>query len=541
MRLLAGLMMVAGAAWAAPRFIEEPSVAANPNASVPLAAVVHFAASEAVSTLVEVSDGKNAWTLRYGPEREAGKGLAVVGMRPGRRHEIAVTIVDAKGAKTRAVRKLEWTTPELPKGEGEFPAMRVTVAQRGKMEPGYRLFSPRRSGRDQKFSTSFGMLCMVDGAGEVVWYYRTNSRVSDVQPMRNGNIAFVTQDYRAVEIDLLGNVVQQWYAGRRPAGKTSGAAIDTITFHHELDELPNGNLVVLSSEVRELDNYYTSETDEKAPRQRMKVMGDVLIEFTREGKEVWRWNAFDALDPYRIGYETFDGYWTRRGFPDVKADFSHANGVMYDAADDSYVVNFRMLSNVVKVDRKTKEIKWILGDPKGLKPELQAKAFRLEPKGARWFYHQHAPTPTPWGTFMVFDNSNYRAWPFDKPATPGESYSRAVEYKLDEKRRVAREVWVSEKDPSREEWAYSIAMGDVDPMPKTGNVLVHYGSLMPRTEAARASRARLGEAMEWTRIREYTRGKRVEVVWELVFGEPEGKAKVGWHVYGGELVKEFGR
>ena len=142
---------------------------------------------------------------------------------------------------------------------------------------------------------------------------------------------------------------------------------------------------------------------------------------------------------------------------------------------------------------------------------------------------------------MGFDNSHYRAFPFDKPVAPGESYSRAVEYKLDEKRRVAQEVWESEKNPAKEDWAYSIAMGDVDPMPKTGNVQGRCAVLYGRALEARASRAGLGDAMEWSRIREYTRGKRAEVVWELVLGDPDGKAKAGWHVYGGELVKELGR
>lgn len=528
--LIASLPMAA-----APRFTTAPALTANPNAGAPLAAVLKFSADEPVTTLIDVGDGRNQWQLKYGPTRSPGSGLPVIGMRAARKHEIRVTIVDARGSRASWPNMLTFTTPPLP-GESEFPPIRLTTARPERMEPGFRLFSPRRSGANPRFGTAFGMLCMVDASGDPVWYYRTDSRISDVQPLRNGNIAFLTQDYRAVEIDMLGNTVHQWYAAQRPAGPTTGMPIDTITFHHELDELPNGNFVVLSSEVREIDNYYTSETDPRAPRKRMKVMGDVLIEFTREGKEVWRWKAFDALDPFRIGYETFDGYWTRRGFPDVLADFSHANGVMYDEADDSFVVNFRMLSNVVKIDRKTKEIKWILGDPKGLSPELRKKTFRLEPAGARWFFHQHSPIRGRNGSFMVFDNSNYRAWPFDPPVAPRDSYSRAVEYRLDEKKRVAREVWVSEGQPAPEAWAYSIAMGMVEQMPKTGNVLVHYGFLMPRTASARASRGGLGSTMEWSRIREFTHTRKPELVWELVLGDPEGTAQTGWHLYGGVLI-----
>jgi arylsulfate sulfotransferase len=539
MQTVLTVALLAGVASAAPRFLQPPSLSANPNASVPLAAVLEFKTDRPVTALIDITDGKHSWQLRYQPDRSPVEGLPVIGMRAGRKHEIRLTIIDAGGGKTAAPQPFAFTTPALPTGEAEFPPLEVTVSQTSRMEPGFTLFSPRRSAGSNALSTSFGMLCMVDAAGEPVWFYRTGSRISDIQPLRNGNIAFLTQDYRAVEIDMLGNVRRQWYAARRPAGPTEGTPIDTITFHHELDELPNGNLVVLSSEVREIDNYYTSETDPNAQRRRMKVMGDVIVEFTPEGKEVWRWKAFDYLDPFRIGYETFDGYWTRRGFPGVLADFSHANGVVYDPSDDSFLVNFRMLSNVVKIDRRTKEIKWIMGDPKGLSPELRKKAFRLEPAGARWFYHQHSPTRTPEGSFMVFDNSNYRAWPFDKPVPPGESYSRAVEYRLDEKQRVARQLWTSEAQPDPANWAYSIAMGSVDVMPKTGNVLVHYGFLMPRTAAARASRDGLGDSREWSRIREFTHAAQPRLVWELVLGDPAGNGKTGWHVYGGKRLRSL--
>jgi hypothetical protein len=532
------LILMWQSALAAPRFLVQPSVAANPNASVPLAAVLRFQASGPVTSVIRVSDSKNKWELRYGPDRDPAAGLPVVGMRAGRKHAIEVEIVDKAGQRASAA-ALEFTTPALPEGS-EFPPIRVSVSKPERMEPGFTLFSPRRSGRDNKFSTGFGMLLMVDHAGEPVWYYRADSRISDLERLRNGNFAFITQDYRVIEIDLLGNVVHQWYASGRPAGPTTGTPVEALTFHHELDELPNGNFLALSSEIREIDGYYTSETDKNAPRKRTKVMGDVAIEFTRAGEVVWKWKAFDSLDPFRIGYETFDGYWTRRGFPDVPADFSHANGLVYDAADDSVIVNFRMLSNVVKIDRKTKQIKWILGDPKGLNPELRAKTFRLEPQGAEWFYHQHAPTPGPGGTFLLFDNANYRAWPFDPPAKAGDSQSRAVEYGLDEKNRIARQVWASEDRPKPEKWAYSIAMGDVDPMPKTGNVLVHYGFLLPRTEAARQSQRGTGE-MEWTRIREYSRSGGSEPVWELILGDPAGTASVGWHVYGGERIAALTR
>ena len=176
---------------------------------------------------------------------------------------------------------------------------------------------------------SFGLLAAFDHDGEIVWSYYGDARISDVEPLANGNILYLTTDFTAVEIDLLGNTVGEWYAAGRPAGKGPGIGIPTLTMHHEIDELPSGNLLVMGTEMREFDNWYTSETDPNAPRSRQNVMGDVVIEFTREGKVVWQWKALDHLDPYRIGYETFTQYWIRRGFAGAR-DWSHGNGFAYD-------------------------------------------------------------------------------------------------------------------------------------------------------------------------------------------------------------------
>lgn len=231
-----------------------------------------------------------------------------------------------------------WSTPLLlsPPTRGSFPPLRVTLARVDLMEPGITLFSPRRRKIDDPaFGRDFGMLLAIDHHGEVVWYYQTDSRISDLERLANGNFMYITQDFRLVEIDLRGNVVAQWYASGRPYGPAAGRPVDTLALHHEVDELPSGNLVILGVEERPVEECYTSEHDAKAPRKTQRVMGDEVIEFSRDGKEVWRWKAFDHLDPFRIGYETFSDYWVRRGFPGT-VDWTHAHGLLYDPGMTPY-------------------------------------------------------------------------------------------------------------------------------------------------------------------------------------------------------------
>jgi hypothetical protein len=372
------------------------------------------------------------------------------------------------------------------------------------------------------------MILALDAAGEPVWYYRSDSRISDFERGPNGHIFFCNLDYEIHEIDLLGNTVARWYAKGRPQGAGPGVAVDTMTFHHEVDVLPNGNLVVLGTRMREIPNYYTSETDASAPRKTQKVMGDQEIEFQRDGKIVWEWNAFDHLDPMRMGYETFSGYWERRGFPGV-LDWSHANNLLYDRQDDSLLVSFRYQSAIVKIDRKTHQLRWILGKPDQWRDRQQKLLFRAG-AGTRWFHHQHAPFPTTRGTILVFDNGNYQTMPFVTPLPPAATYTRAVEYRLDEGARTVEQVWESEPGPGPDS-VVSVAMGNVEQLSKTGNILVSYGALLRPAEKEKTKGWNVAAGGSWTRVREYSHTSPARLVWEAVIEDPAGK--FGWQVFCG--------
>ena len=62
-----------------------------------------------------------------------------------------------------------------------------------------------------------------------------------------------------------------------------------------------------------------------------------IVEFTRDGNIVHRWDLFDILDPFRLGYDSLGGYWRKKGFAE-SADWSHANAIDYLADDDSFTI-----------------------------------------------------------------------------------------------------------------------------------------------------------------------------------------------------------
>lgn len=470
------------------QFISPPQVDRNPNDRVPLAAVLTLQADTAVSTQVEVNDGRRNWTVRF-PSAAAGPlRLPLVGMRPGVTHTFQVTVTDAKGQRLKAPAPLTLKTPDLPANVLEFPQLKVHRADLAQMEPGITLVTVRRRalGRSElmtpvqrQFTVGWSVILGLNEAGEVVWYYQSDSRIAGVATLSNGNIFFHTAQFSPVEIDVLGNEVRRWGAAKGPRPMPQGSIpVDAVTLHHQPEELPNGNFLSMEAFPKVIENYYTSEHDKSAPRARQTVMGDQIIEFTPKGEVVWRWNTFDHFDPFKIGFDTFWSYWPIRGFPKA-LDWTHGNGVHYDKRDDSVIASMRNLDAVVKIDRKSRDIKWILARDMGWSPELRKKL--LKPVGPNFQYpsHQHNPRVTPDGNVVLFNNNVHQAIPFagetSKPAS--ESFSNAIVYDIDDKAMTARVAFATPM--SGDVSCNSFAMGDAHVLPKTRNVLVAFSLCYP--------------------------------------------------------------
>ena len=509
------------------RFILPPEIIKNPNESVVLAGILKFQTNTSVVAKIFLKCEDHSITLSYDSTYDSSRGLPVIGMNPGWSYRVKL-LLQSGGEKLVFKKKMIFTTPELPSDPVEFPGFKVTKLETAQVEPGITLLNPRRRELDQaSLNVNFGMLVAIDEMGEVIWYYRTDSRISDFNFLPNGHISYMTQDFRLMEIDLLGNVINSWYAAGQPHDQPQeGIPVKALTFHHDAFPLGNGNYLMLGSEYKAIDNYYTSETEEFAHRKTQSVMGDVIYEFNQEGEIIWDWHAFDHLDPMRIGYETFSGYWNRRGFRDI-IDWSHANTILYDPVDNTILVNFRYLSSILKIDRNTKDIKWIFGEPTGYADNLRSKLIDLD--NGDWFWHQHSPSLAPDGTLFIFNNDNYKARPFDKISETKLSYAAA--YKICEEYLSAELLWTS-RIPGETGLA-SFAMGDVDWLEKTNNILVSYGALRPSEE--------FGYERSWSMIREYTYTNPARVVWEMHISsrdDTDGQS-VGWTIFSAERLDNF--
>ena len=529
-------------------FTTAPTVERNPNEAAPLVALVRFAAAAPVQTRITVDDGRRARHVVYGPERDPARGLPIVGMRADTEHRITVA---GGGAAPVA---LAYRTPPLPADSAEWPAIGVASARAEEMQPGFTLLSVRRRANTRqtfmtppqvRFTTRWGLLMVLDEDGEVVWYYRAGARIAGVHQLANGNLFFHHVDFRSIEMDMTGEVVRTFYASGRPGGAVEGAVpIEAASLHHQPHQMPNGNFLAMTANARTIEDYYTSETDPDAPRAAQPVVGDRFVEFTPEGEIVWSWDTFDHLDVYRWGYHLMEVYWHNRGFP-RHLDWTHGNGLTYDPADDSVIASLRHQDAIVKIDKASGEIVWILGDHGNWRSPQKEKL--LAPAhDFRWHYHGHNPRVTAEGTIMMYDNGICRAVPWAPQAAPRECFARAVEYAVDEDRRTVREVWTSsdDEDPER---VVSWAMGDAHRLANDNMLVVDSTCLPTRAQLSRACAMddltwnewkreewHPNDMPYWARVREMKRDASREVVFEVRFEDPN--ELVGWQVYGGARI-----
>jgi arylsulfate sulfotransferase len=283
--------------------------------------------------------------------------------------------------------------------------------------------------------------------------------------------------------------------------------------------------------MRRFESYPASEEDPTVPRSPSRVIGDVILEIAPDGTVVDRISVLDVLDPYRIGYESLDsGFWQSvyESTPEEPIrDWAHVNSVDYDERDHALIVSSYHQDAVFKLDLSTKELVWILGFPSGWGQEWMP--LLLEPVGDGLYpFHQHAARLTPGRTLLMFDNGKYRALPYAPKMRPEESFSRAVEYAIDEEGGEFREVWSYGGRPG--EIFFTPFLGETDWLPVKGHILVTDGGRVRQPNGLPGVHPAHGK--KWARVFEVTHEMPGRVVFEVVLDDP----RWGWTVYRSERL-----
>lgn len=261
-------------------------------------------------------------------------------------------------------------------------------------------------------------------------------------------------------MDALGHVVRRWVATALGDPLPGGAiGVDIDGMHHEVFELPNGNLLTLSPELRDIGpGTCVGYADT------LHVVGDEVVELDPEtGDVVQEASLFDAIARCRGSDHDFGaGFWNQRFGGVTTQDWTHSNAVVYDAARGVVIVSSRNQSSIFKLNRDTRELEWVLGQHGDLKKDDPfAGDFDIAP--ADRFYQQHDVQVLPNGHILMFDNGVAAVHP----------YSRALEFASTfnpDRASEAHTVWEYRHDPdiAADVWG-SVQRFD------NGNTLVCFG------------------------------------------------------------------
>ena len=506
--------------------VESVTLVGNPNPTVPLAAILSVATDVPTRLTINIDDGERSWSVTPDAAMAMSHEVPVLGLRAARTHTITATLEDADGMAAETV-ALTFETPPLPEA---FPTPVITARDPARMEPGVTIFNVNGRWDTENNSTpaNFSPAIAVDDEGEIIWYYLPgNHRVHDVRRLNNGNLVYEVWPGTdgMIEIDMLGNIQRRWhFTGTAKDPAPGSIPVATDSFHHDFVELPNGNFLLLSTVHRVIEDWYTSETDPDAPRADANVIADLVVEFTPEGEVINEWSLFDVLDINRIGYNSLrEDFWANHYDGVVEGivyDWTHGNALIYEEQDNSFLMSVPYQDAVIKVSMDTGELVWILGTHENWNEPWSEKL--LTPVGdVEWSYKHHAISHTENGTYLLFDNGAARASPFEEKMPLADSYSRAVEYAVNEETMEVSQPWVY--GPEQEVF-YGRYLGDVDWHAEADTVLINVGGAETNAEGVNVPP---GQAQRWARLMEVTNTNPPEKVWEMRLQQDDSN----WAIY----------
>jgi len=443
-----------------PQFVGSPTVTINTNPAVPQAGLIEVASDipSRVRATLAGPDGIRA--LHYAALATEHR-LPILELLPESTYTVSLSIVSKDGAERIHPKTFTLEIPPLP---SVFPSIKVTTHGGTPMEPGYAMLVMSKSTEDGD-TLHFGYkVVAIDTIGRVRWYHQDETTQHGLEFLQNGNL-LLQFNKKIIEIDMFGDLRGEWLPEQQLGTPDAVTIPGVVGFHHSASPVGEDRIIVLSAENRMIENYPTSETDPDAPHDTVAVRGDLIIDFDRAGNTRPFLHLFDILDPLRIAYGTIR----------IGNQWSHSNYLLPIADDDSVLLSVRHQSCLVKFDRQTGVMHWILGNHDGWTTTFLP--YLLNPVGApfEWQWYQHNPKYTTQGTFILFDNGNYRAMPYDIPVPAIDNWSRVVEYRVHEDTMTVEQTW--EWYPDSANRIYAPFLGDVEELPVTGNILVTFGGI----------------------------------------------------------------
>ncbi|WP_372846563.1 aryl-sulfate sulfotransferase [Pontiella sp.] len=304
--------------------------------------------------------------------------------------------------------------------EAAKPAPTGVVVKTDDVFPGYTLLAPK----------GFGRTYLLNNDGEAVheWVHTNMVTVTSSYLLPNGNLLRMALD------------AESQVAGQRPGIMVQELSWDGdvvwqylpdlpgVRIHHDMLRLPNGNMLVVVSEKKELQECLAVGRDfETLPKEMLWV--DAVYEVKSVGRNggevVWRWSPWDHLiqdrDPNLPSHGNPADFPERIDIKRVRAghvtdDWLHVNSVAYNKDRNEVMLSVHALGEVWVVSRKSGKLVYRWGNPAAYgRSDLEDQTL-FQHHNAHWI-EDGLPGS---GNILVFNNGVGR---------PGGDYSSVLELK----------------------------------------------------------------------------------------------------------------
>ena len=371
-----------------------PLIVQDPYQTAPLTALLIFDTPEnsQISIHVPGKSPQSAVDFTF-PGYQQHHEIPVYGLYGATLNHVTVSMKTQNGVSAQT--QIDLQTEALP---DTIPTFTIDNVNPAKYSPGFNF-----AFQEQK--------PVFDIDGKVRWY-SSRASFSVFTKLDNGHFLFT---YSIDNDDKATIVMEQDLLGRIYAVYNIPDAI-----HHDIYELPNGNLLMASSDLR-------SNTIE-----------DYLIEVDRNNGHIVR--SFDLKTIFDQDRQFVIGM--------SKKDWLHLNSIFYDPVDKTILISSFSQSAVIKMTYPGMQIKWILGPHDNWSKKYQP--YLLTPVGSNfeWPWSQHHATlygPHDPGNasvdVLLFNNGQFHSFDISQADLSSKWYSNVIHYRIDEASMTIKQVW----------------------------------------------------------------------------------------------------
>ena len=455
---------------APPEFVDAPIITPSSHPAAQLAALIEFSANKPSRATYDVEVDGESWRYQSADYIYQHK-QPLIRFKPNQMHRVTITLQDDKGRESEHSDPIFFT----PDVSVTLPLVENIEVRSSVATNGIKLLSLSRQiettlNNGELFlvpDLNYGLLVALDASNDIVWFYQTDYLIRHVEQDAEDMLTLVGHLGRET-VDTLGNRLGLVRGLRQGGGEPENVTVVTTDdLHSKSVRLPSGNRLVLSSEMRILNDYPSAPGNSSEPivlsqanmanspvdhhLNESRVVGDIVLEISPEGEVIDRWNLFDLIDYQRATYNSHNPS-HQTSYLGAKA-WTRANSLAYLPETDTLLVSLQHQDALLGIDKIHHNVKWILGDSEGWGSDVPV--LKQQGSGGQIYFPSSLRLEVS-GDLWIVDNGGYRAIPPNTPGSLFNSNPRLVKLSINEQDltyRVVEEFPVKQRtDSESREW-----------------------------------------------------------------------------------------